>query len=288
MVSAPGAELKARLSDMGLLSPIDPDAFVVHEWGTFTSMQGADGRSLLGLHHEEEALPAFVYSRSVHSDDPKGIELLPEPVNQKLETPVLYFYTPNAIDVRVDVSFPKGIVSQWYPGAAAFGPEVGGLSRVADGYMTWEAQVRPGPVNVEPVPTDDIWAPSREVPDAAGVWIGGEQEKFIFYRGLGRFDLPVSVHSVGTDLEITNSGDHDMTINMPAIEELPTTRFNVHLYAIFRVKVINVEAPSQAEAITKAEGMVNLHELVGLCRDDPDVEHVEWAEEIAYAMVDES
>ena len=26
MVSAPGAELKARLSDMGLLSPIDPDA----------------------------------------------------------------------------------------------------------------------------------------------------------------------------------------------------------------------------------------------------------------------
>ena len=26
MVSAPGAELKARLSDMGLLSPIDPDS----------------------------------------------------------------------------------------------------------------------------------------------------------------------------------------------------------------------------------------------------------------------
>ena len=36
----------------------------VHEWGTFTSMQGADGVGLEGLQHEEERLPDFVYSRT--------------------------------------------------------------------------------------------------------------------------------------------------------------------------------------------------------------------------------
>ena len=37
--------------------------FLVHEWGTFTSVQGADGVGLEGLAHEEQALPDFGYSR---------------------------------------------------------------------------------------------------------------------------------------------------------------------------------------------------------------------------------
>ena len=36
---------------------------VVHEWGTFVSMEGSDGLVLEGLHHDEEDLPAFVHSR---------------------------------------------------------------------------------------------------------------------------------------------------------------------------------------------------------------------------------
>ncbi len=39
-------------------------AYVAHEWGTFTSMQGSDGVTLEGLQHEEEGLPDFVYSRT--------------------------------------------------------------------------------------------------------------------------------------------------------------------------------------------------------------------------------
>ncbi|MEK7862968.1 MAG: hypothetical protein AAB295_06860, partial [Chloroflexota bacterium] len=34
----------------------------VHEWGTFTSLQGSDGVDLEGLHHEEEGLPPFVHA----------------------------------------------------------------------------------------------------------------------------------------------------------------------------------------------------------------------------------
>ena len=37
---------------------------IVHEWGTFLSMQGSDGMSLEGMYHEEHALPEFVHARS--------------------------------------------------------------------------------------------------------------------------------------------------------------------------------------------------------------------------------
>ena len=39
------------------------DDLVVHEWGTFLSMNGSDGLALDGMYHEEHALPAFVHSR---------------------------------------------------------------------------------------------------------------------------------------------------------------------------------------------------------------------------------
>jgi hypothetical protein len=39
-------------------------SFIVHEWGTFTSVQGSNGKPLGGSHHGEERLPAFVHSRA--------------------------------------------------------------------------------------------------------------------------------------------------------------------------------------------------------------------------------
>ena len=44
-------------------STTDADRLVVHEWGTFTSFEGADGATMEGMQHESEALPAFVHSR---------------------------------------------------------------------------------------------------------------------------------------------------------------------------------------------------------------------------------
>ena len=38
-----------------------PD-YVLHEWGTFTTVSGSDGGLLPGLQREEEALPPFVFS----------------------------------------------------------------------------------------------------------------------------------------------------------------------------------------------------------------------------------
>jgi hypothetical protein len=173
-----------------------PEGLIVHEWGTFTSVGSSTGALLEGLHHEEEALPAFVHGRSSGTDaliaSGKAMETQPASVTQKLETPVLYFYGAAAQGVRVRVEFPSGVVSQWFPSAARFGPALGAVTVPKDGFMEWVIDLRPGmsPVEFPAVGADDIWAPSRRVA-AVPVAVGSERERFIFYRGLGTFELPL-------------------------------------------------------------------------------------------------
>src|SRR5581483_3250272 len=177
-------------SSGGVPSPSGAQPLTVHEWGTFTSMISSAGGALEGLHHEEEALPAFVHARAPgDAMANKGLERQPTGVTQKLETPVLYFYSAAAQQVKVHVDFPQGIVSQWYPDSAAFQPALGAFQQVAGGAMDWQAQLVPGMSGFPAVAPDDIWAPSRKVASVP-VAIGGEREQFIFYRGLGAFDVP--------------------------------------------------------------------------------------------------
>jgi hypothetical protein len=187
------------------------DPLTVHEWGTFTSMIGSTGAQLEGLHHEEERLPDFVHSRS--PGDPlnmKGLERMPSGVTQKLETPVLYFYAQKAQKVSVHVDFPQGIVSQWYPDATGFSPAVGAFESVAGGRIDWQAQLNPGTYDFPP--GNDLWAPSRKVASMP-LTIGQEKEQFIFYRGLGAFDVPFHVSAQNGNLTIANdSGDSIQSI----------------------------------------------------------------------------
>jgi hypothetical protein len=120
------------------------------------------------------------------------MEMMPGSVNQKLETPVLYFYTDHAQDVQVQVGFDQGVVSQWYPAAASFLPAFGAMQSVSGGSMSWKAQLVPGMGGFPDVSPDDIWAPSRRVASTP-VRIADEREQFIFYRGLGAFDVPFRV-----------------------------------------------------------------------------------------------
>jgi len=186
-----------------------PDAaLTVHEWGTFTSMVGSTGAVLSGLHHEEEALPAFVHSRSAVPTMMKGLETIPDGVTQKLETPVLYFYTKTAQPVTVTVGFPDGVVSQWFPKAAEFSPAVGAMGpRVAGGSMTWRGQLQPGMSGFPAVDPADIWAPSR-TGMAVPIAVDDEREQFIFYRGLGSFNTPLHTEALANGtLTVTNDSD---------------------------------------------------------------------------------
>jgi len=181
-------------------------SLVVHEWGTFTSVDSSTGVLMEGLHHEEEPLPAFVHGRGATAGGPvtgtgmKSMETQPVGVTQKMETPVLYFYGAAPAGLRVRVDFPAGVVSEWFPNAATFGPALGTVSVPAAGFMEWRGALAPGAsaADFPTVAAEDIWAPSRKVASVP-VSIGGEKEQFIFYRGLGAFELPMNITVDATD-----------------------------------------------------------------------------------------
>lgn len=185
-----------------------PAEFSVHEWGTFTTVQGSDGVTLLGAHHEEEHLPGFVHCYPSVHNSPLGQKGLPVPmrgITQKMETPILYFHTTTPLRVKVGVEFKEGLISQWYPEVATRVPEriTGGLglfdlTQVKQSIVTWDVELVPDWASVSakapPVRPDEPWGFAREV-DAAGVRVlgapgTGEVERYLFYRGLGRFALP--------------------------------------------------------------------------------------------------
>jgi hypothetical protein len=92
--------------------------FVVHEWGTNTVVVGSDGSLQRGLHHEGDDLPDFVYDRV------KQANLLSIPSVDKMETPVDYFYSDKALEAKVSVGLPDGVLTQWYPAVDSFAPAV--------------------------------------------------------------------------------------------------------------------------------------------------------------------
>src|SRR5205085_1622419 len=64
-----------------------------------------------------------------------------------------------------------------------------------------------GELKVPDVSPDSIWAPSRRV-GANYLTVGGDAERFIFYRGIGHFDAPIHIETVSEKdqmVEITNS-----------------------------------------------------------------------------------
>ncbi len=64
-------------------------------------------------------------------------------------------------------------------------------------------------------------------------------------------------------------------------EENKMAKYNVHLYAVVRVDISNIEAESQQAAIRKAEEETDLHTLLDA------LEAVEYGEEIIGYLVDE-
>src|SRR5947209_15414777 len=81
---------------------------VVHEWGTFLSVQGSDGGTLGGMVDSEEELPPFVRERDLGGWSRAYL-------TQKMETPVTYFYTDRPRKVRFRVAMPKGLLTHWFP-----------------------------------------------------------------------------------------------------------------------------------------------------------------------------
>lgn len=185
---------------VGVAKP-SPGGLVVHEWGTFLAMSGSDGISLDGMYHEEHALPAFVHARSTD-------QLRLRAARIKGETPVIYFYARNPMQVRVHVGFPRGAWTQWYPQADLIGPSIAAVDTGAsprNGRISWNVAVVPPAVATGAVPStnaDALWNHARAVDasyvsavDDTRAGTPREWERFIFYRGLGEAELPIEVSS---------------------------------------------------------------------------------------------
>jgi hypothetical protein len=116
-----------------------------------------------------------------------------------METPVLYFYAekPQKVDVRV--AFPKGFITEWYPKATVNQTPVraGVLPKSVNTGATigWK--------NVEVLPASTAASFPRgssgshyyaaRATDANPIRVGGQNEKFLFYRGVGGFPIPLNV-----------------------------------------------------------------------------------------------
>jgi hypothetical protein len=173
-------------------------SLTAHEWGTFTSIAGSDGRAvewspLTG----STDLPSFVE----HFRDP-GFKLgLRGTV--RMETPVLYFYSPKEETVSVSVSFAKGVITEWYPHASHVEPIVNLYAQAlyqasSRGSIAWDS-VTLSPNARPDFPRDDhnshyfAARMTSSTPLRLKTAAGEQQEKFLFYRGVSAFDVPLSV-----------------------------------------------------------------------------------------------
>ena len=175
----------------GLGKSADPARVVAHEWGTFTSIAGEDGSPVEWLPGGgPQDLPCFVERTRFESI--KGI--LAGTV--RMETPVLYFYAAEPTMVNVTVGFKQGLITEWYPRANVT-PSVFNATALRNG---WDGQITWNDVKVLPrasanFPTErgsSHYYAARQT-DAAPLLAGSQQEKFLFYRGVGRFAPPLSV-----------------------------------------------------------------------------------------------
>src|SRR3954449_1983818 len=110
--------LAALLGFASFAYATDP-GLVVHEWGTFTSLQDETGRALGAINEDVEPLPDFVHRLVPDEGGPKGYPTS-EAVTMRLETPVVYFHLPeNAKPMTVSFSaeFHGGLLTQFYPDA---------------------------------------------------------------------------------------------------------------------------------------------------------------------------
>jgi hypothetical protein len=189
--------------------------YIAHEWGTFTSVQGSDGVQLEWNPFVVEELPKFVYN-TARPTGREGRVVLPSLYlpgktgllsRQRMETPVIYFYSGKPQKVDVDVSFPEGRFTEWFPQLTQLATSQKAQSTIARGAMRWgDVEIMPGNGADEAqfFPKDETgshYYAARET-DASGIRVNGpdgakEYEKFLFYRGVAQFEAPLQVRHWG-------------------------------------------------------------------------------------------
>src|SRR5688572_26048414 len=268
----------------------DPDAhlpkdvnYIVHEWGTFTSFSGSDGISLDFRPLVDEDLPQFVIDRPKQAfiNERRNLAFLRGYTGkavvlskQRMETPVTYFYTDHERIVDVSVEFPQGLLTEFYPPVRDFGPafKKGQPEPLEGSWLRWgKVRLLPPAKAVNAAGIDPYMPPvkagegehyahARET-DSAHVQLTDpgmgmiHREKFLFYRGVGNFSLPVSVKAIGGDwFELKNDGNQPLSWAFVVnVAEDKSVRFTLLENVTGTVKVT---LPSQRATVDHLAGYV--------------------------------
>jgi hypothetical protein len=198
----------------------NPDSGVtVHEWGTFTTIaDGAGGSEPWSPLGGASDLPCFVMhlNSMQYKMMPSGPTApATQTVTVRMETPVLYFYSPRKTTVSVGVDFPKGLITEWYPHASKVspGPQLQ-LPPVRNGHIEWNAiEIAPGSQPELPQGAGASHYYAARDTDADPVRIGQDREKLLFYRGIANFSAPLSARFTGdSSLELRNAGGDPLAL----------------------------------------------------------------------------
>jgi len=188
-------------------------ALEVHEWGTFTVLSGSNGHQIpwYSPFQDIAKLPDFVHPGMFG----KGGQ-----VRIRMETPVIYFYPKERMNVAVEARFANGSITETFPySIGGYDASNGMIQKLGK----WTGTLHPPddknalshiPV-IKESNHEEPYGAAREVPDA---WIFEsdvkeipglkkqprfpEMEKFIFYRGAGNASLPIYASMQGNQVTL--------------------------------------------------------------------------------------
>lgn len=190
-----------------------------HEWGTFTSIAGRDGQAVEWSPLTGPAdLPAFV-EHFRNAGFKRGLR-----GTVRMETPVIYLYDSREETVSVKVALSQGVITEWYPRASRVEPTAdifdGTLyQQHPDGSIAWDF-VTLSPILREVFPRENLdnhyyfARLTSSTPLRVTTSAGEQQEKFLFYRGVSTFSVPVSA-------KLTTAGK--LLVENRTKEEIPNT-----------------------------------------------------------------
>jgi hypothetical protein len=208
-----------------------------------------------------------------------------------METPVIYFYSPQEATVSVKVAFTKGLITEWYPHADRVAP-AGQLANVSlsqlpsAGTIAWDSvTIAPNlAANFPRANTASHYYAARETyasPLRVSAASGSQQEKFLFYRGVASVAVPLSAKILATgEVELRNVGPDPEKAPVPAfiLFDRRGSKLSYHVYNAFNGRAV-LDLPtvpgsldtlrSELESLLVAQGLYRdeAHAMVETWRD---------------------
>jgi hypothetical protein len=179
------------MADGFATTPAFQGQVTVHEWGTFTSVAGENGRAIAWLTLDGPTdLPCFVSRAGEWSSKATMAATV------RMETPVIYFYSPGETMVDVRVAFRQGLITEYFPAATVKGAPTNTMGLVnpeSSSTIFWRnVRIQPGAVPEFPSETKSNHYYAARATNSAPLKVGADKERFLFYRGIASFALPLA------------------------------------------------------------------------------------------------